>query len=161
MPRGGLESSQLMALKELLDNVILSGQRDRWCWCIEGSGEFSVASARKFIDSKILVTDQSSTRWNKLVPIKVNVFMWRLGLNKVPTTDNLDKRGIDVHFLLCPICELKVESVDHLFFVCQMARDIWKKIGQWWGVDIPKLNTISELNVWMDSLRLQKVGCLV
>ena len=83
-------------------------------WSLDGSGEFSVASARKYIDSKTLVVDHSSTRWNTLVPIKVNIFTWRLNLNKIPTRDNLDKRRIDIPSLLCPVCDLEIETVGHL-----------------------------------------------
>ena len=117
----------MSALPEILATVIISDQRGRWSWSLDGSGRFSVASARNYIDSKTLVVDHSATRWNSLVPIKVNIFTWWLTLNKIPTRDNLDKRGIDIHSLLCPVCDLEIETVGHLFFSCQMARDIWKK----------------------------------
>ena len=94
-PRGGVEVSQMSALREILDTITISDQRDRWVWSQDGSGEFTVASARKYIDSKTLVVVHSSTRWNKFVPIKINIFTWWLSLNKLPTRDNLDKRGID------------------------------------------------------------------
>ena len=60
----------------------------------------------------------------KCVPIKVNVFMWRLRLDKLPTLVNMDRKGIEVASLLCPVCNEHVESVDHLFFLCEMARDL-------------------------------------
>ena len=123
VPRGGVEDSQISALREILATVIVSDQRDRWFWSLDGSGEFSVASARNYIDSKTLVVDHSSTRWNTLVPIKVNIFTWRISLNKVPS-DNLDKRGIDINSLLFPVCDLEIETVGHLFFSCQMTQDI-------------------------------------
>ena len=64
----------MLALREMLATVIISDQRDRWFWSLDGSGEFSVASARNYVDSKTLVVDHSSTRWNMFVPIKVNIF---------------------------------------------------------------------------------------
>ena len=108
----------MKALREILAIVVISDRRDRWFWSLDGSGEFSVASARNYIDSKTLVVDHSSTRWNTLVPIKVNIFTWRLSLNKVPTRDNLDKRGIDIHSLICPVRDLEIETVGHPFFSC-------------------------------------------
>ena len=68
----------MLALREILATVIIFDQRDRWFWLLDGSGEFSVTSGRNYIDSKTLVVDHSSTRWNTLVPIKVNIFTWRL-----------------------------------------------------------------------------------
>nr|GEV33091.1 RNA-directed DNA polymerase, eukaryota, reverse transcriptase zinc-binding domain protein [Tanacetum cinerariifolium] len=57
---------------------------------------FSVKSARVAIDKKLLITGMNVTRWNKLVPIKVNILGWRLSIDKLPTRVNLDARGIDV-----------------------------------------------------------------
>jgi len=152
----------MLALWEILATVIISNQRDRWFWSLDGSDEFSVASARKYINSKTLVVDHSSTRWNTFVPIKVNIFTWRLSLNKIPIRDNLDKRGIDIHSLLCPVCDLEIETVRHLFFSCQMARDIWKNIGRWWALDIPDFNSNSDWIGWFLSLRLKtmELACL-
>nr|GEW77578.1 RNA-directed DNA polymerase, eukaryota [Tanacetum cinerariifolium] len=38
---------------------------------------------------------------------------------------NLDKKGIDVDLILCPICNDNVETVNHLFFSYDMAKDLW------------------------------------
>nr|GEU38325.1 myosin heavy chain-related protein [Tanacetum cinerariifolium] len=76
----------------------------------EAPNGFSVASARKHIDVHILPRGLSTTRWNKGIPIKVNIFMWRLKLNKLPTLANLVQKGIDINSLLCPICDNYVEN---------------------------------------------------
>nr|GEZ60989.1 RNA-directed DNA polymerase, eukaryota, reverse transcriptase zinc-binding domain protein [Tanacetum cinerariifolium] len=65
--------------------VTLSSYNDGWIWSHGGSDGFSVASARGLIDDVILDVDYVSTRWNRLVPAKVNVFFWRLNLNRIPT----------------------------------------------------------------------------
>lgn len=49
------------------------------------------------------------TRWVNLAPIKVNVFSWRLRLDKLPVMVNLEKRGRHIHSLLCPLCDDGVE----------------------------------------------------
>ena len=43
-----------------------------------------------------------------------------------------------------------------------MARDIWKQIGRWWGLDIPEFNSNSDWIGWFLSLRLKKMelACL-
>ena len=44
-----------------------------------------MASTRSFIDEKMLPTTNSSFRWIKEVPIKINVFSWKLALDRLPT----------------------------------------------------------------------------
>ncbi|GKB05354.1 putative RNA-directed DNA polymerase, eukaryota, reverse transcriptase zinc-binding domain protein [Tanacetum coccineum] len=151
-PRGGAELSQLEALQDILKDVVLSDQHDTWIWSLDGADGFSVASVRQLVDSHILVVDLFATRWNRCVPIKINVFMWRLLLNKLPSRFNLDRRGIDVGSILCPICQDDVESVYHLLFSCEMAKDLWDLLAKWWELDIPVCANISECYSWLDSL---------
>ncbi|GJR95651.1 RNA-directed DNA polymerase, eukaryota, reverse transcriptase zinc-binding domain protein [Tanacetum coccineum] len=124
-PRGGAELSQLEALQDILKDVVLSDQHDTWIWSLDGADGFFVASIRQLVDSHILVVDQLATRWNRCVPIKINVFMWRLLLNKLPSRVNLDRRGID---------------------------DLWDLLAKWWELDIPVCANISEWYSWLDSL---------
>ena len=64
-----------------------------------------MAAGRAMIDMKVLEVDTVATRWNRLVPAKLNVFAWHLRLNWLPTKVNLDKRGIDLDTVLCSICD--------------------------------------------------------
>ncbi|KAL5841983.1 hypothetical protein ACOSQ3_012586 [Xanthoceras sorbifolium] len=50
--------------------------------------------------------------WSLPLPCKIKFFLWKLGLNILPTKENLRRRKI----LLvdsCPRCENEVESIDH------------------------------------------------
>ncbi|GJX82742.1 RNA-directed DNA polymerase, eukaryota [Tanacetum coccineum] len=49
-----------------------------WYWTLDGSGEFSVASARKVIDDNRFPEVSTQTRWIKAVPIKVNIHAWKI-----------------------------------------------------------------------------------
>ncbi|GJZ97413.1 RNA-directed DNA polymerase, eukaryota [Tanacetum coccineum] len=42
----------------------------------------------------LLPKENVATRWIKTIPIKVNVFAWKLHLDRLPTRSNLLKRGI-------------------------------------------------------------------
>ncbi|GJS14510.1 hypothetical protein Tco_0408982 [Tanacetum coccineum] len=68
--QGGIEQSQFKELTDLLIPIVLNPCPDRWFWSLEGSGEFSVASIRRFIDDQRLLTVDSKTLWIKSVPIK-------------------------------------------------------------------------------------------
>jgi hypothetical protein len=50
--------------------------------------------------------------------------MWRLAKNILPTRDNLSKKGILLENI-CPLCQSGVESTEHLFMQCQLARLTW------------------------------------
>ncbi|GKA51445.1 RNA-directed DNA polymerase, eukaryota, reverse transcriptase zinc-binding domain protein, partial [Tanacetum coccineum] len=109
-PRGGIEVSQFQELSLLLSSVVISSSSDRWSWMLNGHGDFSVKSAREEIDKHLLVTSSSSTRWSKLLPIKLNVFVWCMFLDKLPTSINLSNKGLDVPCVLCLNCGNAVES---------------------------------------------------
>ncbi|GJR45379.1 RNA-directed DNA polymerase, eukaryota, partial [Tanacetum coccineum] len=93
--RGGVESFQLDHLKVLLELVILSNMEDRW------DKAYSLV---------------------KSVPIKVNVFAWKLFLDRLPTRLNLARRNVYVPSLDCPLCDQGEEDTSHLFFGCSAAK---------------------------------------
>ncbi|GJV38519.1 RNA-directed DNA polymerase, eukaryota, reverse transcriptase zinc-binding domain protein [Tanacetum coccineum] len=128
-PRGGAETSQFNDLLSLFQDVVLSDSSDSWMWSVDASSGYTVASCRTLIDSNILDVAPKATRLNRLIPNKVNVFIWRLMLNKLPTRVNLDRRDIDVGSILCPICLEDIETVNHIFFSCNMAKDLWYMVG--------------------------------
>nr|GFC11805.1 RNA-directed DNA polymerase, eukaryota [Tanacetum cinerariifolium] len=75
--RGGLEQQQFSELSSIVESVSLSSSLDRWvCW-MSSDGVFSVKEVRIAIDDLYLPSHSESTRWVKVVPIKVNIFAWR------------------------------------------------------------------------------------
>ncbi|GKA31618.1 RNA-directed DNA polymerase, eukaryota, reverse transcriptase zinc-binding domain protein [Tanacetum coccineum] len=157
-PRGGIEANQFSSLQTLIKDVKLSDHRDSWIWTPDIAKGFFVASVRQVIDSSILDVSPQVTRWIKVIPIKVNVFLWRLSLNKLLSRVNLDKKGIDLDSLLCPICNEDVETVTHLFFSCDMAKDLWSLLARWWGLDIPVCSNILDWYAWLDELSISSEG---
>nr|GEV00687.1 reverse transcriptase domain-containing protein [Tanacetum cinerariifolium] len=84
-------------------------------------------------------------------PIKVNVFMWRLKLNRLPSRVNLDQKGIDIGSNLCPNCLEDIKTVNHIFFNCGMAQNLWALLAKWWELDILLCANITEWYDWLDS----------
>ncbi|GKB48277.1 RNA-directed DNA polymerase, eukaryota [Tanacetum coccineum] len=66
---------------------------------------------------------------DRYVPSKVNIFAWRLLLNRHPTRINIMERGIDIPSILCSICNSQQEDAEHLFLHCEVASQIWHRIG--------------------------------
>nr|GEV46646.1 RNA-directed DNA polymerase, eukaryota, reverse transcriptase zinc-binding domain protein [Tanacetum cinerariifolium] len=82
---------------------------------------------------------------------------------------NLDKRDIDVNSLVCPICLEDLETVNHTFFSCNMAKDLWAKFASWWEIAIPVCANVMEWIEWLDDLNVTSkvrsiidgVGCSI
>jgi hypothetical protein len=58
------------------------------------------------------------------VPSVVKMFLWRALNNLLLTRQNLFKKGVTSDEM-CPICGLEEESVSHIIWECQFARDVW------------------------------------
>ncbi|GJW99600.1 RNA-directed DNA polymerase, eukaryota, partial [Tanacetum coccineum] len=52
---------------------------------LNGDGEFRVKDVRIKLDDILLPSDSNATRWVKYIPIKINVFAWRVWLDRLPT----------------------------------------------------------------------------
>ena len=79
-------------------------------------------SARCFIDDSLLSKVGVPTRWIKAIQIKINIFSWRVCMDKLPTSLNLSLRGHDIPSILCPLCSIVVESNSHLLVSCNLSR---------------------------------------
>ncbi|GJW73910.1 RNA-directed DNA polymerase, eukaryota, reverse transcriptase zinc-binding domain protein [Tanacetum coccineum] len=153
-PRGGIEQEQYEALLVQVQDVNLVPVSDRWKWSLENSGDFSVASVRKMLDDKMLPDVTTKTRWIKLVPIKVNVHAWKVKIDSLPTRFNISRRGMDIESITCSICDNEVESSSHLFFKCNMVRDIIRKITRWWDITYIEADSYEDWLNWLVNLRL-------
>ncbi|GJW20606.1 RNA-directed DNA polymerase, eukaryota, reverse transcriptase zinc-binding domain protein [Tanacetum coccineum] len=120
---------------------------DKWRWTLNGDGDFSVKDLSRLVEEKILDVERGGqeTIWNKLVPKKVNIFVWRVLKGRIPVREELDKRGIDLDSVLCPCCDSVVESCAHSLVLCDLARGVWEKIFSWWKVGNVNAFTINEL----------------
>ncbi|GKB98541.1 hypothetical protein Tco_0984678, partial [Tanacetum coccineum] len=62
----------------LTDSKIHIKKMEMEVWSLEATGEFSVKYVRHLIDDLILPKEEVTTRWVKVMPIKINVFAWRV-----------------------------------------------------------------------------------
>jgi len=52
-------------------------------------------------------------------------------LDRLPTRVNLARKGIQVGNSCCPLCSEGVESTQHLFSICRVARSVWDQCERW------------------------------
>ena len=109
---------------------------DKILWKHSTTSQFDVRTAYKILHkdeaSKFLVHDSShqiqtevwQTIWKVRTPHKVNLFVWKLMQDCLPTFLALKNRGI-CHHSTCPFCNEEEESTSHLFLRCTFNRACW------------------------------------
>ncbi|XP_071715286.1 uncharacterized protein [Rutidosis leptorrhynchoides] len=133
---------------EIIKTSSISGNGESsWKFLGHKSGLFVTKAMAKLIDDKIIPKESNSiaTLKNNLVPLKIGIFIWRVLRRRIAVKVELDRRGIDLDTLLCPICDNVVESVDHAIYSCKSAQDIWIGIFKWWDLSLPSGYTLEDL----------------
>ncbi|XP_071728006.1 uncharacterized protein [Rutidosis leptorrhynchoides] len=113
---------------------------DGWKWKLNTNDQFRSSILTELINIKILSNDINSgtTLLNRLVPKKIEIFVWRARQSRLPTLCELNRRGIDLDSLLCLVCGNVIESVEHALFKCELSVKIWRCIFQWCIEPIPR-----------------------
>ncbi|XP_071719211.1 uncharacterized protein [Rutidosis leptorrhynchoides] len=136
-----------------LGNISISNTNDSWQWELDNEVEYTVCATKYFVDDILLPTNVTATRWNKCIPRKIrkiNVFLWRVALDRLPTRDNLSKREIEVVNGGCAICPWGTETLQHVLFGCDLALDLWRKCRVWIGLQMPMFSTWTDYFDWFD-----------
>ncbi|GKB12662.1 hypothetical protein Tco_0846585 [Tanacetum coccineum] len=55
---------------------------------------------------------------------------------------------------MCPFCNAAMEDVQHVFFRCDVARVVLRKICRWWDLDWQEICSFSDWDAWFLSFRL-------
>ncbi|GJR41167.1 RNA-directed DNA polymerase, eukaryota [Tanacetum coccineum] len=76
------------------------------------------------------------------------------GILRLPTRVNLSRRGVLLDSHLCPLCNAAMEDVQHVFFQCDVARVVLRKICRWWDLDWQEICSFSDWDAWFLSFRL-------
>nr|GEX26605.1 probable protein arginine N-methyltransferase 1 [Tanacetum cinerariifolium] len=111
--RDDVEKNQWSALLHMLGTITLSSSPDRYFCDLNGDGAYRVKDIRFELYDLFLPSSVVATRWVNFVPIKVNIFAWRVSLDRLPTRGNLISRVVTLDSPLCPICELSHEDSSH------------------------------------------------
>ncbi|GJZ10628.1 RNA-directed DNA polymerase, eukaryota, reverse transcriptase zinc-binding domain protein [Tanacetum coccineum] len=66
---------------------------------------------------------------------------------RLPTRANLDYRGIDLDSVRFPMYDDAIETEDHLFVSCSIAKDTWKCIADSWNIPSITIANLEGLNL--------------
>lgn len=133
-PNSEVERTEWERLIGLLVVARGNGGLDSWRWEGDPSGVFSVASVRRHMANRVGDSTRSVVNWSKWVPVKVNIFMWRAALNRIPTSAALRRRNIEIDTMACSLCGVDDETVDHLFSGCGVAGEVWRCLSSWCSI---------------------------
>jgi len=123
----------------LLHNIVLQESvNDTWRWLLDPTHGYTVWEAYRFLTHSGDTVDRTLVDdvWHKHIPLKVSLLAWRLFRNRLPTKDNLLRRGVlratDITCAV-PGCD-NTETVSHLFIQCDTSRELWSKVWNWLGI---------------------------
>ncbi|XP_071699711.1 uncharacterized protein [Rutidosis leptorrhynchoides] len=141
----GRALDELTELTNLISSVSISDLPDSWKFSLDASGIFTTSSLSNLINtlkygvhSRNLLIPR-----NKYVPQKVFIFAWRVIQLKIPVRSELDKKGLDLHTVLCPLCDHHIETIEHALINCPNVSSIWTQLLDWWNQNNA---TISDIN---------------
>lgn len=53
----------------------------------------------------------------------------------LPVSCYFNSRGIQIQ-ALCPVCSQTMETIVHLFWECDIAKQCWQRVELWWNIHI-------------------------
>ncbi|XP_071699113.1 uncharacterized protein [Rutidosis leptorrhynchoides] len=143
--RTGAELSQLQS--DLVSFSFANNNKDSWSCTLRGSGIYTTHSFSEILNNLILHNPAPPTvnMRNNLILLKVGVHVWRTKLKRLPVRFELDKRVVDLDTVLCPICNVEVETVEHMTLTCPRVKDLWYRVFKWANVGNSAYNSLEEM----------------
>ncbi|KAA3477623.1 reverse transcriptase [Gossypium australe] len=110
---------------------------DRLAWRGEPSGEFTICSAYKLLQSiemdpraYAVQTDYKKfykKLWLLNLPTKIKITTWKISWNYLPTRINMQYKKLSNN-VICPRCGQGAETMNHLFRECPVSRSVLEEL---------------------------------
>ncbi|XP_071728864.1 uncharacterized protein [Rutidosis leptorrhynchoides] len=103
-----------------------------WAWSRELTGRTcgELVELNRLLEAAT-IDPKSSDGW--LWTMSNNGLFSTARKKRLPVLFELDKRGVDLNSVRCPLCDGDIESVNHSLILCKQAFDVWCKVFEWWG----------------------------
>jgi hypothetical protein len=161
--------------RKLIDTrIFLVDRQDELLWNEgDSSGQISVKNVYEALSNKIWRYKIGGWRrnlWTWDCPMKIKLFFWLVGVNKVLTWENLQKKGWKGPGM-CYLCRVKGETSNHIFVTCPFTITVWEEVKKkmkfthgWSGTSVnecmqnwysqnhnyPSLLAFICWNIWLD-----------
>ncbi|XP_019242144.1 PREDICTED: uncharacterized protein LOC109222223 [Nicotiana attenuata] len=91
--------------------------------------------------------------WRRLICNNYGLPKWKFILRlaiqeRLATKERLARWGIQID-TTCSLCQREIETVQHLFFECELTATIWQQLLKWQGIQRTKLGWKEEL-AWIE-----------
>ncbi|GJZ13825.1 hypothetical protein Tco_0804878 [Tanacetum coccineum] len=167
---GGLGVSSFFALNRalLLKWVwrFISGDGSLWCKVIQAiyGSSFVLLGTINLIWCSILPDAILCVQFPRLFALELVkeiwwLIKWELLRSQffspgVRDGSQSSRRGVLLDSHLCPLCNAAMDDVQHVFFRCDVARVVLRKICRWWDLDWQEICSFSDWDAWFLSFRL-------
>ncbi|KAK9077285.1 hypothetical protein SSX86_005622 [Deinandra increscens subsp. villosa] len=142
-PSSPSQLHSLSQLSSILQPFCFSPGNDRWVWLGCNNLQFSTGNIRRRLEHSW--GDFSfKHQWSGWIPRKVDIFVWKAALNRIPVKMELQKRGIILQCSSCTWCSSTNESSSHLLFECITASKTWDLVSSWTKHHISSPATINQ-----------------
>ncbi|XP_057770894.1 uncharacterized protein LOC130990686 [Salvia miltiorrhiza] len=108
----------------------IGGDEDTRFWKHSVSGEVTSATAYSHTSQDFPKVLWGNWIWERFIPERRSIVCWRVIHQRLPTVDNLIRRGIQGPNR-CALCGKAEESINHLFWDCEMIKPIWGEFLYW------------------------------
>ncbi|GJR52236.1 RNA-directed DNA polymerase, eukaryota, reverse transcriptase zinc-binding domain protein [Tanacetum coccineum] len=117
---------------------------------------WTISITRHHIDTHLLPSLDNPTQWDKTFPRKVNIYMWRFMLDRLPQRLKQSSPRIDISMISHPSCNGIVESSTYIFFECVIAKDIWNLVRNLCDIPFPPFTSYEHWKDWFGSWQAYK-----
>ena len=125
-------ADQWRAIRDTVDSLTLSSTSDWVSWRLNQNGKFSTKSVYKWLERSISGCHYRWI-WRAKLPLKIKIFLWQMSQDAVLTRQIMRRRKWPGN-PCCSFCN-EVESSQHLFFTCPVAKCLWRSVGVMLGTD--------------------------
>lgn len=129
------ESDIEAEISNIVGNLTLRDSKDLVVWK-QFNKFFSTRDCYKYLEG----LDNSWERnwkgiWKSKVPPKLQMFLWKMDHQVLPTHAFLVER---LHISIdstCKSCKAGQETSSHIFRECKISVSFWKEVAYWWSLD--------------------------